>query len=264
MMSEVAHKGFDFHGSQVRILLIDGTPWWVARDVCAVLGIADTRQVAERLPLEDRYLAPVLDARGVEQQTWVVNESGLYELIFRSDKPTARDFRRWVTSDVLPEIRKTGGYALTPQTYAEALRAAADAWDESERQKQVAIDAKAYADKLEPKAEEYDAYIEAEGVYTLAEAAQLMCYTSGAAMGRTRLIGRLRDLGILCQPAPGERPRPKQEYRERGWFELHPTQYQQGRRTVTYMQTFVTPTGVSAIYRVLVADGEDLVEPELP
>lgn len=116
---------FNFHGNQVRVVMVDGDPWWVAVDVCQVLEIKDARQAAARLDQEDRCQTTVLDARGVAQDTWAVNESGLYELIFRSDKPQAREFRRWVTSEVLPQIRRTGSYQIEQSQPEDEVKAIA-------------------------------------------------------------------------------------------------------------------------------------------
>jgi anti-repressor protein len=108
MMTDLMN--LDFRGSAVRVVMIEGEPWWVVNDVCAVLGIIAPRKAAERIDEDDVRQAHVTDAQGRDQATNVLNESGLYELIFRSEKPAAKDFRRWVTRDVLPQIRKTGGY----------------------------------------------------------------------------------------------------------------------------------------------------------
>lgn len=99
---------FNFADREVRVVTLDGEPWFVVNDVCAVLEIKNPYDVIRRIDVEDLDRIEVLDARGVSQQTNIVNESGLYDLIFRSDKPAARDFRRWVTREVLPSIRKTG------------------------------------------------------------------------------------------------------------------------------------------------------------
>jgi prophage antirepressor-like protein len=106
---------FQFENHSVRVVVLDGEPWFVVLDVCRALEITNAAQAARRIEVEDRCQTEVLTAGGT-QQTWVVNESGLYELVFASNKPEARRFRRWVTSEVLPQIRKTGSYsaALTP------------------------------------------------------------------------------------------------------------------------------------------------------
>lgn len=101
---------FDYKGKQVRTIQKDGETWWVLKDVCAVLGISDVRRVAERLDVDEWSQTPVSDRLGRSQDTYIINESGLYNVILRSDKAEAKPFRKWVTGEVLPSIRKTGGY----------------------------------------------------------------------------------------------------------------------------------------------------------
>lgn len=108
-----AVQPFNFNDKPVRIVMIDDEPWFVAADVCAALTIGDVGKAAGRLDQADRTQALVTASDGRRVQTWVINESGLYELVIRSDKPQAREFRRWITSEVLPQIRRTGAY-LTP------------------------------------------------------------------------------------------------------------------------------------------------------
>lgn len=102
---------FSYQERQVRIILKDGEPWWVAKDVCDVLEIGDTRQAVERLDDDERYLIPVTDNLGRQQESWVVSEPGLYSLILGSRKPEAKSFKRWITHEVIPAIRTTGMYA---------------------------------------------------------------------------------------------------------------------------------------------------------
>jgi len=105
---------FQFEDHDVRVVVLDGEPWFVVLDVCRVLEIADARRAASRIEEADRRRTPVHSPeRGQYRDTWVVNESGLYELVFASNKPEARRFRRWITSEVLPQIRKTGSYSTT-------------------------------------------------------------------------------------------------------------------------------------------------------
>ncbi|MCL5779597.1 MAG: Bro-N domain-containing protein [Firmicutes bacterium] len=104
-------RAFNYQGRQVRTILIDGEPWWVAKDVCDVLEIGDTRQAVERLDDDERYLIPVTDNLGRQQESWVVSEPGLYSLILGSRKPEAKSFKRWITHEVIPAIRTTGMYA---------------------------------------------------------------------------------------------------------------------------------------------------------
>lgn len=100
---------FKYENNDVRTVEMNGEPWFVLKDVCKVLGIAKYRDVADRLDADER--APVrVDTLGGAQEMTCINESGLYSVILRSDKPEAKPFRKWVTSEVLPSIRKSGGY----------------------------------------------------------------------------------------------------------------------------------------------------------
>lgn len=112
---------FNYNGNVVRTVQIDGEPWWVLKDVCGVLDIEQPTRVAERLEEDEVSQTHVIDSLGRKQNTYIINESGLYNVILRSDKPQAKPFRKWVTNEVLPSIRKTGGYQL-PQMSKE-LRA---------------------------------------------------------------------------------------------------------------------------------------------
>ncbi len=105
---------FNYNGNEVRTIEKDGEPWWVLKDVCAVLDM-DTSQVgkvANRLEEDERNQITVTDSLGRKQNTYIINESGLYNVILRSDKPEAKPFRKWVTNEVLPSIRKTGSYTV--------------------------------------------------------------------------------------------------------------------------------------------------------
>jgi prophage antirepressor-like protein len=105
-------QSFSYEGKPVRTVQKDGVTWWVLRDVCDVLGLVDTHKVADRLDEDERNQIPVMDNLGRYQETTTVTESGLYNVILRSDKPEAKKFKRWVTHEVLPAIRKHGLYAV--------------------------------------------------------------------------------------------------------------------------------------------------------
>lgn len=113
-----ALENLQFNGNPVRIELIDDEPWFVAMDVCAVLGIVNSRSAVSRLDEDERDIVGVTDTIGRRSQTQIVNESGLYSLIFTSVKPEAKEFRRWVTHEVLPSLRRTGGYSVVPSVAA--------------------------------------------------------------------------------------------------------------------------------------------------
>lgn len=100
---------FDYKGKQVRTIQKDGETWWVLKDVCGILGLGSPHKVFDRLD-EDERGRNLIPTQGGKQEMSIINESGLYNVILRSDKAEAKPFRRWVTAEVLPSIRKTGGY----------------------------------------------------------------------------------------------------------------------------------------------------------
>lgn len=102
---------FNYNNAEVRSLTIKGEPWFVLADVCRVLEINNPRNVASRLDQDEKGVRQ-MDTLGGNQKLTIINESGLYAVILRSDKEQAKPFRKWVTSEVLPSIRKTGGYGL--------------------------------------------------------------------------------------------------------------------------------------------------------
>ena len=110
-------QAFTFNASnqQVRTVVIDGKPFFVAKDVCAILGISNHKDAVSRLDDDERDGVGITDPIGRQQQVSVVNESGLYHLIFQSRKPEAKAFRKWVTSEVLPSLRKSGKYEMRPK-----------------------------------------------------------------------------------------------------------------------------------------------------
>lgn len=101
---------FNYGSQEVRTLLIEDAPWWVLVDVCRVLELGSAHKVSARLDEDERTQIPVIDGMGRSQNTTVINESGLYSVILRSDKQEAKAFKRWITHEVLPAIRKTGRY----------------------------------------------------------------------------------------------------------------------------------------------------------
>ena len=109
MDDDKALQIFGFNDKTVRVIMRDGEPWWIAKDVADILGFRDAFN-AVRLLDEDEKDTQKVSTLGGEQTMTVINESGVYALIFRSSKPEAKRFRKWVTSEVLPEIRRTGLY----------------------------------------------------------------------------------------------------------------------------------------------------------
>lgn len=126
--AEPSQSTFNFNGHPIRVIVRDGEPWFVATDVCAALGYANTsKAVGDHLDDDERASAMVQrtpnDSLGVP--TNIISESGLYALVLRSRKPEARKFAKWVTGEVLPSIRKTGGYGAISQQRMDAALAMA-------------------------------------------------------------------------------------------------------------------------------------------
>lgn len=127
-------KTFNYGETPVRVIDLEGEPWWILADVCRVLEHSNSRMVADRLDEDEKGVSLIYTPGGPQNMT-VINEPGLYSVILRSDKPQARDFKRWITHEVLPAIRKTGQYApqrghmptrpLTTDDYAEAAKTVA-------------------------------------------------------------------------------------------------------------------------------------------
>lgn len=117
-----------FEGNEVRTVNREGNPWWALTDVCKALEIANSRNITARLDDDEKNTISIADGNRGNPNTTIVNESGLYSLILTSRKPCAKRFKKWVTSEVLPAIRKTGGYMVSyfpverpqdPQSYKE-------------------------------------------------------------------------------------------------------------------------------------------------
>lgn len=125
---------FEFGGEQMRVVTIDGEPWFVLADLCDALELSNHRMVAQRIGDDVSQAYPISDSLGRMQNTTIVNEAGMWEVVIRSDKPEAVAFRRWITGEVLPQIRKTGSYAR-PLTLAErSLALVSELSDEVQRQ----------------------------------------------------------------------------------------------------------------------------------
>lgn len=113
-MNENEIQVWNYESSEIRTVQINGEPWFVLSDVCKVLELSSPHKVAERLDGDEKGRNQIPTLGGVQEMA-VVNESGLYTVILRSDKPQAKPFRKWVTSEVLPSIRKHGSYSVQSQ-----------------------------------------------------------------------------------------------------------------------------------------------------
>ena len=113
-MNENKIQVWNYESSEIRTVQVNGEPWFVLSDVCKVLEISNSRNISSRLEPDEKGVT-LVDTLGGAQQMTIINESGLYTVILRSDKPQAKPFRKWVTSEVLPSIRKHGSYSVQSQ-----------------------------------------------------------------------------------------------------------------------------------------------------
>lgn len=176
------------HGIQsVHTALIDGEPWFVASDVASILELGNIRSSLALLDDDERGVHTV-DTLGGPQSMTVISESGLYSLVLRSRKPEAREFKRWITREVIPTIRKTGSYSNTPaltedQIVQQALTILVA--------KTATLEAK--VQELEPAATAWDELAGAKGDYSVGDAAKMLA-RAGVVTGPQRLFEQLAEL----------------------------------------------------------------------
>lgn len=213
-------------------------PLFCLMDVCKSIGIVNARNVKERLDGEDVRQVDTLTNGGVQKLTYVT-ESGLYDVIIRSDSDMAKPFRKWITSEVLPSIRKTGQYSIgakIPHTFAEALRLAAEQQEKIEAQQNL-IEAQ------KPKAEFYDDVVESKDAMSMDRVAK----TLNMGIGRNKLFELLRNKKILMSNNT-----PYQRYVDSGWFRCIETKFTKPNGdTCINVKTVVLQKGVDAIRRLI-------------
>lgn len=210
---------FDFKGQSVRSVMVDGNPWWVAKDVCEVLELARQQDSVRYLEDDEKRMC-LLNTPSGEQEMTIISEAGLYSLILRSRKPEAKEFKRWITHEVLPMLRKHGAY-MTPETLEKALtnpdfiiRLATELKQEQERRQ--ALEAQHRIDQ--PKAFFADAVRTSETCINIGDLAKLIDQ-NGVPMGRTRLFKWLRANGWLMKSG-NEINSPTQKGRAFGFFKI--------------------------------------------
>lgn len=192
----------------VRTAMIDDEPWLVGKDVAVALGYENPQKALrdhvddEDKKMGERNVTPsITDTLGREQYPTFVNESGVYALVFGSKLESAKKFKHWVTSEVLPSIRKTGGYQL-PQTYAEALRALADKAEEAERlEKQNAL-LITDNERMRPKEVFADAVATSDDTILIGQLAKIL-KGNDIEIGQNRLFKWLRKNGFLIKKGEG-------------------------------------------------------------
>lgn len=206
-----------FEGKDVRVVMIDGEPWWVLVDVCRVLGIGNPAQATSRLD-DDEYMQ--VDSNLISNEVggrdpYVISEPGLYSLILGSRKAVAKRLRRWITHVVLPSIRKTGGYGNAVDELADdpAMIAFRLALKTSKRVERVEITVDQQGHELRrvsetttrlesefaPKVRAYEELLASDDAWDLKRVAD---HFGLGDKGRQTLVNKLRELGILCQRGP--------------------------------------------------------------
>lgn len=211
---------FEYQNNKVRTVDMDGEAWFVLKDVCEVLNIADHKVVARRLDEDEVCQTPLTDSMGRQQSTTIINESGLYHVILRSDKPEAAPFRRWVTNDVLPAIRKTGSYNAPQLTRSQLLATALIAAHEELEEKDKQIET------MKPKVLFADAVSASKKSILVGEMAKLLSQ-NGINIGQNRLFDWLRRNGYLIKdPKRSDYNLPTQRSMEMGLFEIKETTIQ--------------------------------------
>lgn len=224
---------------QVRTVCIDGEPWFVGKDVADILEYRNgSRDINRHVFDEDKRKAKIFDGNQ-RKETILINESGFYSLVLSSHMQKAREFKRWVTSEVLPTIRKTGGYVADADRFVDNYLSFADKpiRDLFKLQFQYIGQLSDRIKKDEPKVRFADHVSATENVIDMNAMAKL-CADHGIRIGRTRLFAWLRAKGILMT-----NNLPYQEYVERGYCKVKESVYECKGIEKTYQQTYVTGKG---------------------
>lgn len=233
-----------FHGRDIRISIDEnGRPWFVLADLCRVLGSRNPSNVANRLPEDEKGIDKVSTLGGIQKMI-TVNEAGLYTFLLRSNSPQAEPFRRWVTHEVLPAIRRHGMYA-TPST-VEAMLNDPDAMIQTlqalkvERETRRSLEARAELDA--PKVEFADALLSSPDCISVARLANLL-KVNGLDVGGTRLFEWMRLDGYLCRVPGREWNRPTQRALELGVLVVKEREYDHNGETRLSFTPMVTVKG---------------------
>lgn len=206
-------KQFNFENNQVRTLLINDEPWFVGKDVAEILGYSNPRDaLSKHVDSEDKNSVAIHDGNKGNPNLTIINESGVYALVFSSKLQSAKKFKHWVTSEVLPTLRKTGSYA-TPQLTGEELMAKAliEAKSVLERQNKQIIE-------MKPKALFADTVAASDSSILVGQEAKLISQ-SGCKMGQNRFFAWLRENGYLCSKGENYNM-PTQKSREMDLIEI--------------------------------------------
>lgn len=233
---------------EVRTVIIDGEPWFVGNDVSKILGYEKYRDAVPRhVDEEDRRCTQIEDA-GQRRTVTIINESGLYALIFGSQLESSRKFKHWVTHEVLPEIRKTGNYSVNSKQDSYMIENPAERarrWAE-EYEERIALESK--VNELQPKAYVYDKILDSRLLVNFRDAAKEI------GISQSQFTGWLKDNGYVYSNSAGEL-RPMEQYMSSGLFEMKP--YQNPYNGYCSSRTFITPRGLAAFKIMLDTTGHN-------
>ena len=226
---------------QIRTAEVDGEPWFVGKDVAEALGYAEPRSaVSKKVEEVDRGVAEMETPRGKQNMT-IINESGLYALIFGSKLESAKRFKHWVTSEVLPAIRKHGAYAVDEllNNPEMAIKAFTALKEEREKNKRLQTD----VDRMKPKEIFADAVSASKTSILIGDLAKIL-KQNGINTGQNRLFETLRKDGYLIKQKGSNWNMPTQRAMEMGLFEIKESTHIDGNGcNVTTKTTKVTGKG---------------------
>lgn len=211
---------FDFHGQEVRVVTIDNEPYFVGKDIADILGYQRADNAIRNHVDEEDKLTHRFSASGQNRNMTIINESGLYSLILSSKLPQAKEFKRWVTSEVLPTIRKNGMYATDELLDNPDFAIATLQKLKEEREAKKQLEAQIEADR--PKVIFSDAVSASHTSILVGEFAKIM-RQNGADMGQNRMFDWLRENGYLISRKGSDRNMPTQKSMELGLFEIKET-----------------------------------------
>ena len=267
-MNENEIQVWNYESSEIRTVQVNGEPWFVLADVCKVLELSSPHKVADRLENDERNQIPVTDSLGRYQNTAIINESGLYTVILRSDKPQAKPFRKWVTSEVLPSIRKHGAY-MTDQALEKALtnpdfliELATQLKTEQEQRRRLETTVAAQSKQMEqdkPKVLFADSVAASSSSILIGELAKLI-KQNGVDMGQRRLFAWMRENGYLIKRCGSEYNLPTQRSMERGLMEIKETSVIHSGYTTISKTPKVTGKGQVYFINLLVGQREAVTE----
>ena len=212
---------FNFENHEVRSLLINSEPWFVGKDVAEVLGYEDTNQAIRKNVDNEDKLTRLIDGSGQKRNMTIINESGLYSLVLSSKLPSAKKFKRWVTSEVLPALRKTGQYQVKELSGQELMAKAL-----IEAQSVLAAKDK-QIEEMKPKVVFADAVATSHTSILVGELAKIL-KQNGIDMGQKRLFAWLRENGYLIKRKGTDYNMPTQKAMDLGLFEIKEGSYVNG------------------------------------